>query len=178
MIASDLHGSAFDIRKLLKRFEEEGAGRLLLLGDILYHGPRNALPGGYDTKAAAELLNERADIISAVRGNCDAEVDQMMLRFPIMAEYAVFAEGGVTAFACHGHRREEVIPLVQEGGVLLSGHTHVPEWTKREGKWLFNPGSVGIPKGGSEKSYMVWEDGGFVWKKLETGAEYHRVTVS
>ena len=132
MIASDIHGSAFYCEKMLKAFEREQADKLLLLGDILYHGPRNDLPKGYAPKKVIELLNNIKEKILCVRGNCDAEVDQMVLEFPIMADYAMITEGDLNIFVTHGHHfNEKKLPPMfektQEGLVLLHGHTHVPE---------------------------------------------------
>ena len=127
MIASDIHGCADCCARLLQRFDQEGADRLLLLGDILYHGPRNALPAGYAPQKVSELLNARKDILLCVRGNCDAEVDQMVLEFPILADYCVISMEHCTLFATHGHTYgEDSPPPLPAGSVLLGGHTHVP----------------------------------------------------
>ena len=167
MIASDLHGSAPACRKLLDIFAASGAERLILLGDLLYHGPRNNLPEGYDPKAVIAMLSEQADKLFCVRGNCDTEVDQMVLPFPILAETALLFVDGRTWFACHGHRAganptAKDLPKLPAGSVVLSGHTHIPVLEENaEGVLLFNPGSVSIPKGGFPASYGVYEDGGF-----------------
>ncbi len=168
MIASDIHGSALYCRMLLDRYAAEGASRLLLLGDLLYHGPRNDLPDGYAPKEVIPLLSDvRADVV-AVRGNCDAEVDQMVLPFPIMADYALLDMGGHTVFATHGHvYNADRLPPFATGTVLLHGHTHVPACEKRDGFVYMNPGSVSIPKEGSERGYMTFEEGVFLWKTLE-----------
>lgn len=178
MIASDLHGSAKWCRALLDAFDREGADRLLLLGDILYHGPRNALPEEYDTAAVSEMLNLRRDRILCVRGNCDAEVDQMVLTFPIGADYAILPVGGRLLYATHGHIfNAQTPPLLCPGDILLHGHTHVPAWEGFGADNLcLNPGSVSIPKNGSERSYMTLENGCFSWKTL-AGREYHSLTV-
>ena len=167
MIASDLHGSAPACRKLLDIFAASGAERLILLGDLLYHGPRNDLPKGYDPKAVIAMLSEQADKLFCVRGNCDTEVDQMVLPFPILAETALLFVDGRTWFACHGHRAganptAKDLPKLPAGSVVLSGHTHIPVLEENaEGVLLFNPGSVSIPKGGFPASYGVYEDGSF-----------------
>ena len=172
MIASDLHGSAYYAGKLLDAFQTEGAEKLLLLGDLLYHGPRNALPRDYDCMRTAELLNTVKERIIAVRGNCDCEVDQMVLEFPIMADYALLESDGVVLYATHGHLwNERYLPPMREGTVLLNGHTHVPACTPHGSYVYMNPGSVSIPKGGSRHSYMTLENGVFQWKDLE-GAVY------
>ena len=172
MIASDIHGSAFYCEKMLKAFEREQADKLLLLGDILYHGPRNDLPKGYAPKKVIELLNNIKEKILCVRGNCDAEVDQMVLEFPIMADYAMIAEGDLNIFVTHGHHfNEKKLPPMfektQEGLILLHGHTHVPVCRVHESYTYMNPGSVSIPKENSEHSYMILENGAFWWKTLD-----------
>ena len=167
LIASDLHGSATACQKLLDIFTASGADRLILLGDLLYHGPRNDLPEGYDPKAVIAMLSEYADRLFCVRGNCDTEVDQMVLPFPIMAETALLFVDGKTWFACHGHRAganptANDLPKLPAGSVVLSGHTHIPVLEENpDGVLLFNPGSTSIPKGGFPASYGVYEDGKF-----------------
>ena len=173
LIASDIHGSAAACRELMKAWDRETPDRVLLLGDILYHGPRNDLPEEYDPKAVTAMLNERRDSILCVRGNCDAEVDQMVLRFPILADYAWIAADGCSIFATHGHvYNTENLPPLREGDILLHGHTHVPAWEDHTSFRYFNPGSVSIPKNGSRKSYMTMEDGVFTWKTL-MGEAFH-----
>ncbi len=156
MIASDLHGSLLYARQMKEAFAREEAARLLLLGDLLYHGPRNDLPPGYDPKGVAALLNSLKDSIFCVRGNCDAEVDQMMLSFPMMAEYAVLFWEGRTLYAIHGHQAglPESLPL-QPGDALLTGHTHVPVLRRENGIFRLNPGSLSIPKDGSAPGYLT-----------------------
>ena len=168
LIASDLHGSATYTEQLLAAYDREQADRLLLLGDVLYHGPRNDLPDGYAPKRVAELLNARRGEILSVRGNCEAEVDQMMLNFPVLADYCLLAEGEKTIFLTHGHvfNRDNLPPL-KEGDVLLYGHTHVPLSETVSGIVCLNPGSVSIPKEGSPRGYMTLEDGRFRWVTLE-----------
>lgn len=189
MIASDIHGSALYCRQMLDAFEREGAGRLLLLGDILYHGPRNDLPEGYAPKEVIAMLNPVKEHLLCVRGNCDTEVDQMVLEFPILADYCFLElpcgctqEGSpqrdtVTIFATHGHvYHPHHLPAMRSGDILLNGHTHIPACEEildmNGGKyWYLNPGSVSIPKEGSAHSYMVYENGTFIWKNLD-GEEY------
>ena len=167
MIASDIHGSAHYCRLLLERFRAEGADRLLLLGDLLYHGPRNALPQEYDCPAVAAMLNGIKDRILAVRGNCDCEVDQMVLEFPIMADYALAEAEGVSLFVTHGHLwHEDCLPAMAPGTVLLHGHTHVPAANTHRDYTYINPGSVSIPKEDSWQGYMTLEGGRFQWKDL------------
>jgi putative phosphoesterase len=178
LIASDLHGSAETCRALLEAFDREGADRILFLGDLLYHGPRNDLPERYAPKEVIAQLNERRDVILCVRGNCDTEVDQMVLEFPILADYAIVSMGERTLFATHGHHfNGEKLPPLKKGDVLLHGHTHVPIWEEHEGVFVLNPGSVTIPKGGSKRGYMLLEDGVFTWKTLD-GECYHTLDLT
>ena len=173
MIASDIHGSARWCRELLAALDREQAERLVLLGDILYHGPRNALPEEYNPAETARLLNERKQDILCVQGNCDSEVDQAVLAFPIMAQVVYLAEGKTRIFATHGHvYHNDSLPPLQEGDILLHGHTHVPAWEDHGGYRYMNPGSVSIPKEDSRRGYMTLEDGLFSWKTLE-GETYH-----
>ena len=168
MIASDIHGSAYYCKKLLKAYEREGAEKLLLLGDILYHGPRNDLPKDYAPKEVIDLLNPLKDKILCVRGNCDTEVDQMVLSFPVLADYAVLWLDGKTVYATHGHNyNEEKLPPLSDGDILLNGHTHVPKCTDHGTYTYMNPGSVSIPKESSPHSYMIYEGSKFLWKNLE-----------
>ena len=168
MIASDIHGSEFYCKKLLEAYKNEGAERLLLLGDILYHGPRNDLPEGYAPKKVIELLNAMKDEIMCVRGNCDTEVDQMVLDFPILADYAVLTAGDKLIYATHGHKfgRDNPPPL-KKGDILLCGHTHIPECTDCGDYTYLNTGSVSIPKENSWHGYILLENGSFVWKNLD-----------
>lgn len=168
MIASDIHGSEYYCRKLLEAYEREQANRLLLLGDILYHGPRNDLPREYNPKGVIAMLNGKKKDIVGVRGNCDTEVDQMVLEFPIMAEYCILCAGERAIFATHGHIfHEKNLPPLHEGDILLHGHTHVPTCTEHEGYICMNPGSVSIPKEGSWHGYMTFDGECFIWKELD-----------
>lgn len=168
MIASDIHGSAYYCRQMINAYKEEKAGKLLLLGDILYHGPRNDLPKEYDPKQVIAMLNEISSELLCVRGNCDAEVDQMVLDFPIMAEYCVLYQGNHTIFAAHGHTLNEGNPpKLKKGDILLNGHTHIPKCTECGNFIYMNPGSVSIPKAGSSNSYMTIEDNQFSWKYMD-----------
>ncbi len=173
MIASDIHGSAYWCEKLINTFHAENPDRLVLLGDILYHGPRNDLPQDYAPKKVAQLLNGIKDRILCVRGNCEAEVDSLMIDFPIMAEYAVFYVGGSMIFATHGHHYSESDPPPHANGdVLLCGHTHVPACRKHEDFLYINPGSVSIPKEDSSNGYIIIEENKLYWKKLDGGDVY------
>lgn len=179
MIASDLHGSAYYCRKMLEAFEREGADRLFLLGDLLYHGPRNDLPREYAPKEVIPLLNGKKEKLLCVRGNCDAEVDQMVLEFPVLADYVVLPVGRRLIYATHGHiYNVKNLPPLAPGDVLLHGHTHVPAWTEfGQGNLYLNPGSVSIPKENSPHSYMTLEENTMQWKELESSAVFHELTL-
>lgn len=171
LIASDIHGSAYYCRRLLEAYEQEKADKLILLGDILYHGPRNDLPRDYVPKEVITLLNARKEEILCVRGNCDTEVDQMVLEFPILADYGFLYEQGHMVFLTHGHVfNENHLPMLKKGDILLHGHTHVPVCREHENYVYLNPGSVSIPKEGSAHSYLVLENGKFQWKDLDGNA--------
>ena len=177
MIASDIHGSAFYARKMVEAFEKEQADRLILLGDLLYHGPRNDLPEGYAPKEVIELLNALKDRILCVRGNCEAEVDQMVLQFPVLADYALIDLGKNLLFVTHGHVYNEYnLPPLQPGDILLHGHTHVAELVEHPTYIYMNPGSVTMLKDGSPRGYMTLENGVFCWKTLD-GVEYKRYQI-
>ena len=168
MFASDIHGSAYYCRKMLKAYEDEGASRLILLGDILYHGPRNDLPKEYAPKEVIQLLNEKKDHIYNVRGNCDAEVDQMVLDFPVLADYALLELDGKTFYASHGHiYNEGNLPPLKEGDIFIHGHTHVLRAEKKEHYTILNPGSVSIPKEGNPPTYAILENGVFTIKTFD-----------
>ena len=168
LIASDLHGSAHHTRRLLHLFEAEQADRLLLLGDLLYHGPRNDLPQEYDPRQVIALLSPLRERILCVRGNCDAEVDQMVLPFPIMADYAVMPVGNRLMYCTHGHiHHSGHLPPLMPGDILLHGHTHVPICQQTETHVCLNPGSVSIPKEGSWHGCMTLENGVFRWLDLD-----------
>ncbi len=198
MIASDIHGSYAYCKRMLDALRKEAPDRLLLLGDILYHGPRNGLPAEYEPKKVIEALNAEKSRILCVRGNCDAEIDQMVLEFPILADYCILYMGGRMIFATHGHHyHEKALPPLQPGDILLHGHTHVSAWEKvrldAETKaehgaeapfvYYFNPGSVSFPKEDTPHGYMVMEEEPcrdpetpkrlhVLWKGLD-GSVYH-----
>ena len=171
MIASDIHGSAHWCEKLVAACEREKPEKLLLLGDLLYHGPRNELPDGYAPKKVAELLNPLKEKILCVRGNCDAEVDQMMLPFPVLADYALVCACKRTLFATHGHLyNADSLPPLAAGEILLNGHFHVPCHKPLPGGGIYvNCGSVSLPKEDSPHSYILLQEGEMLWKDLETG---------
>ena len=178
MIASDIHGSAYYCKALLEAFEREQADRLLLLGDVLYHGPRNDLPREYAPKEVITMLNSMKDKLFCVRGNCDTEVDQMVLSFPILADYCVLPAGKRLIYATHGHNFNlNALPPLQPGDILLHGHTHIPAWEGfGNGNLYLNPGSVSIPKAGSPNSYMILDKNTARWKSLD-GSIYHEETL-
>lgn len=174
MIASDIHGSAYYCRMLIERYESEKPEKLILLGDILYHGPRNALPKDYNPAEVADMLNSIKDHVFSVRGNCDAEVDQMMLHFPILSDSAIVYACGRELYLTHGHNYGETNPpQLANGTILVCGHTHVPKCQDYDGYIYVNPGSVSIPKEDSPHSYIILEDSTIIWKDIE-GNEYMR----
>ena len=171
VIASDIHGSAYYCRLLKDRFLAEGAQKLILLGDLLYHGARNALPRDYSTLETAAVLNSLREDILCVRGNCDSDVDAMVLEFPITAAFALLPVGGRTLVLTHGHNE---YARLKEGDVLVNGHFHVPAFERRGTYTYVNCGSVAIPKEGSPHAYLVLEDGALLWKNVETGEIFRR----
>ena len=169
LIASDIHGSAYYCDLLLKAIATEKADRVLILGDILYHGPRNDLPESYAPKKVIEMLNPLKDKLLCVRGNCDTEVDQMVLDFPILADYSVIPVGDRLIYATHGHNfNENNLPPISKGDILLNGHTHVSKCVEHSDFIYMNPGSVSIPKEDTPHSFMTLKEGKFLWKNLET----------
>ena len=167
LIASDIHGSAYWCRALMAQIEVESPDTVVLLGDLLYHGPRNDLPRDYAPKEVLAMLNTLADRVVAVRGNCDSEVDQMVLQFPIMADYALFDLDGRTAFITHGHLFNlDNLPPHKPGDLLIHGHTHVLTVQEKDGMTYINPGSAALPKENHPKSYMIYENGVFTIKTL------------
>lgn len=171
LFASDIHGSMAALEGVLERLREENADRWFLLGDILYHGPRNDLPERYAPKEVFAALNACTLKPLCVRGNCDAEIDQMVLAFPIMADYALLPlENGRCAFVTHGHLyNTQTPPPLSRGDVLIHGHTHVHCVSPQDGYVYINPGSAALPKEDQPKSYMVYENGVFTIKALDGG---------
>lgn len=161
LIASDIHGSAYHCRKLMEIIHQENPDKVILLGDLLYHGPRNALPKDYAPMSVAEMLGSIRDKVIAVRGNCDAEIDQMVLPFPCMADFSTILVDGLSFYLTHGHLSDpEHLPALPEGTIFLSGHTHVKTDTVMNGVRCMNPGSVSIPKDGSH-SCLLYQNGDF-----------------
>ncbi len=168
MFASDIHGSALWCEKMILAYRAEGAEKLCLLGDILYHGPRNDLPEGHDPKGVISMLNALKEEIICVRGNCDTEVDQMVLDFPVLADYALICAEGHTFFLTHGHHYNPVnLPPLKRGDVLINGHTHIFRAELVNGVHCLNDGSVSLPKENNPHSYMVYQNGEFTIKDFE-----------
>ncbi len=167
MFLSDIHGSIKFLEKAMERFELEKAEKLVLLGDYMYHGPRNNLPDGYDTREVAELLNKYKEKIVAVRGNCDSEVDQMLLEFPIMSDYAEIVLADRKIFATHGHIfNKDRMPLLNKGDIFVHGHFHIPMAEIFNEVYYLNPGSISIPRGESTNGYAIFENGVYYAKDI------------
>ena len=168
IFASDIHGSAYYCRKLLNVFEYSGAEQLILMGDLLYHGARNDLPEEYGTKDCTQQLNEYAGKIIACRGNCDSEIDQMVLQFPIMSDYNLLNLNGITFFQTHGHLyNPEKLPPMGVCRAFVFGHIHLPVARRQDDVYILNPGSTSIPKGGFPNSYAVLDDNVWTVKDFE-----------
>lgn len=173
MVVSDIHGSAFYCEQMLEAYKREEPDKMLLLGDILYHGPRNDLPKEYNPKKVIKILNDIKSQLMCVRGNCDTEVDQMVLEFPILADYCILYSGARMILATHGHNHNaSSMSMLNSGDILLHGHTHIPAFEEVNGYIYVNPGSISIPKENSRHSYMIIEDESgelkFTWKSLES----------
>ena len=168
LICSDIHGDADSLGLLIEKFYEEKADKILILGDILYHGPRNDLPLGYAPKKVISALSELKEKIIAVRGNCDTEVDQMVLPFPILSDYSYVIADGLTMLATHGHKfSPENPPPMASGTVLLGGHTHIPKITEIGECYYVNPGSISLPKENNPKTYAIYENRKITVKRLD-----------
>ncbi len=168
MIASDIHGSEYYCKKLFDVYRAQKPDKLILLGDILYHGPRNDLPRDYNPKSVIQLLNGIKNSLICVRGNCDTEVDQMVLEFPVLADYSLIYADGLEIYATHGHHIDSLLEdYMPQGSIVLAGHTHVPACEERGRYTYINPGSVSIPKDNSCHGYIILEDGRFVWKDFD-----------
>ena len=169
LICSDIHGDLDSMQKIMKAYEEEKADRILILGDLLYHGPRNDLPKTYAPKEVIKILNKNKNLILSVRGNCDTEVDQMVLEFPILADYALLSLDGLTVFATHGHHHNTATPPpLKSGDILLHGHTHVLKCEEfGNGNFYINPGSAALPKEENPRTYMIYENRTFEVKTFD-----------
>lgn len=177
LFASDIHGSEYYLTKLIQRYQEEKADKLILLGDLLYHGPRNDLPEGYKPKEVISLLNTMKGDILAVRGNCEAEVDQMVLDFPVLATYATLFVDGLEITLTHGSTYNPKNPLPLNKGVVMYGHTHIPSKTLVNDVYYLNTGSVSIPKNNSPRSYVIYKNGTFYWKSLLDGSVFDTLSI-
>lgn len=167
MFASDLHGSRYYTEEMLKCFQYEAPDTLILLGDLLYHGPRNDLPRAYDPKGVIELLNAIREKLLCIRGNCDADVDQMVLKFPILASYAAIYAEGHRFYLTHGDAYHcDNLPPLMKGDTLIYGHTHIPLACWKDSIACINPGSVSLPKQDSPHSYVIYENHRFTFKDL------------
>ena len=178
MIVSDIHGSAYYCQKTVDIYKSSNCQKLILLGDILYHGPRNDLPKEYAPKEVISILNGIKEDILCVRGNCDTEVDQMVLDFPILADYAVIFDGDNTIYLSHGHKTAQLESKLKNGEILLGGHTHVPCVKQCDNFVYINPGSVSIPKENSPNSYIIYEDGEFNWYNVENQKNYRSFSLN
>lgn len=177
LFASDIHGSAYYMNKLCERINEENPEKIILLGDLLYHGPRNDLPKGYAPKKVIAALNSMKNKIIAVRGNCEAEVDGMVLEFDVMSTYKNLSVNGIDLFLTHGHHYNKDNPPEKQGRyALLNGHFHIPEIIDMGDFVYINTGSVSIPKNDTPHSYLVLEGNEFSLKKLESGEAFKKFT--
>ena len=172
MIISDIHGSHTCLEAVLPYYKEFGCEKLLILGDELYHGPRNPLPEGYDCKAVAATLNAYKDVIVAVRGNCDAEVDQMMLEYPCMDTMQLLDINGKKVLLTHGHIYNEDNLPDESFDILMSGHTHVPVLHKEGGHIFLNPGSITLPKNDTPKCFAIMDEEKIVIYTVENKEVY------
>ena len=179
LIASDIHGSGYYTQKLVDAYHKESPDKLLILGDLLNHGPRNPMPRDFDNPKVIELLNQLKSEIICVRGNCDSEVDDLVFEFPLTSTYTTILYEKQVLFATHGHTfNESNPPPLNPGDVLLNGHTHISVMEEKEAGWYYiNPGSVSIPKGGTTYSYIMFEDGVFILKDLD-GNEINKMTIN
>jgi len=174
---SDIHGSLYYLNKVMEQYKKEDADYIIILGDELYHGPRNPMPKEYNPQEVARILNNYKDKIIAVRGNCDSEVDQMLIEYPIMSDYSIVLYNGRRLFLTHGHiYNEENLPNLSEGDVLIYGHIHVPVAKKENGIFIINPGSIAIPKDDTPHCYAVLEDNVFKIKTLD-GEIYKEINI-
>lgn len=159
MILSDIHGSATSLAKALSFYEGFGCNQLIILGDILNYGPRNPLPEGLNPQGVAKQLNEYSDRILAVRGNCDSEVDQMLLDFPCMSDYTIVVDEGKRLFLTHGHIYNEENHPKGKQDFFFYGHTHLWKVEKKDWGTICNTGSITLPKGGNPPTFAVYSQG-------------------
>ena len=175
LVISDIHGSKSSAASVRGLLVHHGCSRIISLGDVLYHGPRNDLPADYSPKEVIECLNPFEKIITGVRGNCDAEVDQMVLKFDVKSDYHRIRCGKRLIYITHGHLDTwKMFPLVR-GNILLSGHTHIPLCELKNGVFYLNPGSMTLPKEGHPRSYGILEENAFTVMKLKDHSVYMRM---
>jgi uncharacterized protein len=175
---SDIHGSLHYLKIAIECYHRENANNIILLGDALYHGPRNPLPKDYNPQEVAKLLNEYGNRIIAVRGNCDSEVDQMLIEYPMMSDYSIVLHENRRIFLTHGHlHNPENLPRLCEGDVFAYGHTHISLLEKKEGIYVINPGSVSLPKDNNPNSYGILENNLFLIKDLN-GNVLHKLSLN
>ncbi len=177
IICSDIHGDFDSAKKIFEIYEREGAEKILILGDLLYHGPRNDLPAAYNPKAVIKLLNNNREKLICVRGNCDTEVDQMVLEFPVLADYIYLSVDGLSVFATHGHHHNTATPPpLRKGEILLHGHTHVLKCEEfGDGNFYLNPGSAALPKEENPRTYMLYENRRFLVKDLDGNIIFEKI---
>lgn len=177
LIASDIHGDLDAMNAVITAYKNECADKILLLGDLLYHGPRNDLPKAYNPKAVIEILNSNAENILTVRGNCDTEVDQMVLNFPILSDYIYLSVDGLSVFATHGHHHNTATPPpLRKGEILLHGHTHVLKCEEFGNEnYYINPGSAALPKENNPKTYIIYENKKFICKDFDGKIIFEKV---
>ncbi|MFA9399278.1 MAG: phosphodiesterase [Clostridiaceae bacterium] len=174
---SDIHGSFYFAKKAIEKYEEEKADHLIILGDELYHGARNPLPREYNPKEVINLFNKYDSNIIAIRGNCDSEVDEMVLNYPIMSTYSIILYGSRKLFLTHGHiYNENNLPKLNNGDVFIYGHTHIPVAKNQNNIFIINPGSISIPKENNPNSYAILENDTFTIKDFD-GNELKKITI-
>lgn len=155
-VISDIHGSETYLKQALKYYNKDNFDKILICGDILYHGARNPLPEGYNPKGVINILNSLKKELITVRGNCESEVDSMVLEFPISSDYSYAHLGLKDIFITHGHLDQfKDKSFLNQGSIFVSGHTHIPVIEEIDGIIMFNPGSISLPKGGFEPSYGI-----------------------
>lgn len=177
-LISDIHGSEYYLKKALEQFYKEKADYIIILGDILYHGARNDLPFGHNPKGVIKILNEISDKIIAVKGNCDSDVDEMVLDFPVESIYSNLLIDDRRMFLTHGHKyNKNNMPNLPENSIFIYGHTHIFEASYKDEIYFINPGSISIPKGGNPSTYAIYKDNFFIIKDIE-GKEIKKIEIN
>jgi putative phosphoesterase len=168
LILSDIHGSFKALEKTLEAYGKENCSMIVLLGDVLFHEPQNSISRSPEIKKTIELLNSVSDKILAVRGNCDREVDQTVLHFPIMNEYRILFDGNRQLFLTHGHLFNKYnMPSLNKGDIFACGHSHVAQIIERQGIIHFNPGSISMPRENTLSSYGLYDGENLLVKSLD-----------